>query len=74
MSQSRAVLLGVGIFVAALALCVALFLAFDVDTLYLVGPAIAVGVASYSGTRARCETTRTQRGDPSAGRRPYHGS
>lgn len=52
MSQSRAVLLGVGTFVVALALCVALFLALDVDMLYLVGPAIAVGVASYSAYKS----------------------
>jgi hypothetical protein len=51
MSHSRAVLLGAGTFVVALALCVALFAALDVDWLYLVGPAIAVGAASYAAYR-----------------------
>jgi hypothetical protein len=52
MTQSQAMLLAVGTFVLGLAVCVAIFLALDVKLLFLVGPAIGVGYASYVAYRS----------------------
>ena len=51
MANSRAVLLGLSTFIVGLALCIALFAALDVKMLYLIGPAIVVGVAAYTAYR-----------------------
>lgn len=48
MTSSRAILLAVATFVVGFGLCVALFAALDVEAIYLVGPAIAVGAGAYA--------------------------
>lgn len=52
MTQSRAMLFAVATFVLGLAICVAIFVALDVKLLFLVGPAIGVGYASYIAYRS----------------------
>jgi len=59
MTSSRAVLLGVVTFVVFMALCVALFAVLDVELIFLVGPAIAIGVSSY-GVYRGASGDRTQ--------------
>lgn len=55
MTNSRAIMLGVATFVLGFALCVVLFEALDVETIYLVGPAIAVGAGAYAAYRTAAE-------------------
>jgi len=45
--RSQALLIGIGTFVVAMAICVAIFVALDVRLLFLTGPAIGVGFAAY---------------------------
>lgn len=47
MTESRAILIGAGTFVLCLALCVALFLALDVNMILLVAPAVAIAYGSF---------------------------
>ena len=62
MDQQRAVLLGAGTFVVCLALAAALFAALDVKMLYLIGPAIAIGIASHSAYRTAAGDAPKRRG------------
>ena len=61
MSHRSAVILGIGTFVVCLAIAVALFAALDVELLLLVGPAIAIGAASYAAYRTAAADERRPR-------------
>ena len=51
MTNSQAIMLAVATFVLGFGLCVVLFAVLDVETIYLVGPAIAVGAGAYAAYR-----------------------
>jgi len=55
MSTSRALLLAVATFVVGLALCIALFVALDVELIFLVGPAIGLGAGAYAAYKSARE-------------------
>ncbi len=61
MSRSRALALGIGSFVVCVAFCAALFAAVDVELSLLIGPAIAIAIASYAAYRAALDDDPSRR-------------
>jgi len=57
MSRSGAVITGLATFIVGTALCVAIFAALEVKMLFLVGPLIGVGAASFAAYRTAAQVS-----------------